>query len=243
MRRVALTLLWMWLLQFSVAGTRAQSLYGPGGLFLYPTANVPPKGQLTTGMLVLPQRIPFTPGLHKNPTWGSFSIDYGLTDDVEIGVTSLAITDFKPSYGGFIKYRFLQENRRQPAMAVGVTYTGSGDNDTEAAFLGLRKQLTQGERPPVVGHAGVLYVDMLAGIPYDEQLLPYGGVEWVLTPQWTFIAEARARGRGDFKVSTGLTVVYKYGQGNQLALTWANTGQSTQPRFGFGVGFRIGTRR
>src|SRR5438552_1258896 len=116
MRRVAITLLCAGLLECPVASARAQSLYGPGGLFLHPTADVPPKGQLTAGALVLTQRIPPTPGFHQIPTWGSVSLDYGLTRDVEIGVTSLAITDFAPSYGGSFKYRFLHESRSRPAM-------------------------------------------------------------------------------------------------------------------------------
>src|SRR5205807_9167769 len=44
----------------------AQSLYGPGGLFLLPTASLPEKGQLTPAVLVLPQHSP-TDG--KTRTW------------------------------------------------------------------------------------------------------------------------------------------------------------------------------
>src|SRR5437660_799606 len=116
MRRVAITLLCAGLLECPVASARAQSLYGPGGLFLHPTADVPPKGQLTAGALGLAQR-------------------------------------------------------------------------------------------------------------------------------FTLIAEARPRGQSDFKTSTALSLAYQYGTGNRLVITWANTGQSTQPRFGFGVGYAIGGRR
>jgi hypothetical protein len=243
MRRFAMALLWLGLLGYPMTSAEAQSLYGPGGLFLHPTANVPDKGQLTGSLLVLQQRIPETPGFDTNPTWGSVALDYGLAEDLELAVTSLMITDFKASYGGALKYRFMREERSRPGMAIGYVYTTSGGSNTRTGFLALRKQLTKEERNPIIGHLGLMYIDLLAGIPYGDEILPYGGVEWRWAPQWSFVAEARARGEGDFKTSTGLTVVYNYGGGNQVALTWANTGQSTQPRFGFGVGFRIGTRR
>jgi hypothetical protein len=239
-------LLCLALLAFSTASGRAQSLYGPGGLFLHPTADVPEKGQLTLGALVLPQRIPSIippdPAFHRNPTWGSVSLDFGLTEDIEIGATSMMITDFKPSHGGFAKYRFLRESRRRPAAAVGFTYSDFGGTNSRAVFLALRKQVNADTERPIIGHVGLQYIDVLAGFPYEE-IHPHGGVEWWLNPRWTLIAEARSRGRSDFKVSTALSVSYQYGKGNRLVLTWANTGQSTQPRFGFGVGYTIGTRR
>jgi hypothetical protein len=241
MRRIAATLLCVGLLGCSAVSARAQSLYGPGGLFLHPTADVPPKGQLTLGAIVLTQRIPPTPGLHTTPTWGTVSLDYGLTEDVEIAITGLGITDFAPSYGGSVKYRFLRENRSQPALAVGATYSEStnAETDTKAVFLAARKQLTNGARHPITGHLGVQYIDKLAGIPYD-QLLPHAGVEVGLHEQWSLVGEWRPRGKGDFKTSTALSVVYKYGRNNRLVLTWVNTGQSTESRLGFGIGYTIG---
>src|SRR5439155_1408985 len=58
-------------------GAEAQSLYGPGGLVLHPAATVPPKGQLTPAVLLLPQHVRF-PGAIKTRTWISGSLDYGL---------------------------------------------------------------------------------------------------------------------------------------------------------------------
>jgi hypothetical protein len=208
-------------------------------LFLYPTADVPPEGQLTPAILVLPQRIPSTPGLHENPTWVSGSLDYGVTKDIEVGFTSLGITDFDTSFGGYFKYRFMQETAKLPAVAAGFAITGSGGSDTSEGFVAVRKQLTKGDRHPVIGHVGLQYISMLAGLDYD-QFLPYGGVEYGLAPRLRLIGELRPRGKGDFKTSTALSVAYKYGKGGLLVLTYANTGQSTQSKFGFGVGYGIG---
>jgi hypothetical protein len=241
-RRITLTVLCLGLLGYPVAGTQAQSLYGPGGLFLHPSANVAEEGQLTAGILVLSQKVPTDLAKHATPTWASFSLDYGLTKDIEIAATSLLVTDFKPSYGGSFKYRFLHESRSQPAAAAGFTYSGFGGSDTRAGFVALRKELNPGQRHPIVGHVGVLYIHMLAGLTYN-QFEPYAGVEWSLAPRLTLIAEARPRGKMDFKTSSAFSLAYHYGRSSQLVITYVNTGQSTQSRFGVGVGFPIGAKR
>src|SRR5947207_12191349 len=90
----------------------AQSLYGPGGLFLHPAASLPAKGTLTPAVLLLPQHNPFT-GVTR--TWISASLDYGATDDLEVGVLALKITagEAEPSEGGFAKYRLVRESRNR----------------------------------------------------------------------------------------------------------------------------------
>jgi hypothetical protein len=242
MRRIALTLLSIGLLASSVATARAQSLYGPGGLFLHPTADVPPKGRLTGGVLALEQRIPSTPGLHEQPVWLSGSLDYGATEDIEIGITGLAITDFKTSWGGSFKYRFLHESASRPAVAAGFAMSGWGGSDGQQGFVAARKQLNRGGGHPIIGHLGLLYLNDLAGLPY-HQLLPYAGVEYGVARRLTLIGEFRPRGKSDFKTSTALSLSWEYARGGRLVVTWANTGQSTQPRFGVGVGILMGGRR
>src|SRR4051794_16908449 len=107
----------------------AQSLYGPGGLFLHPSAALPQKGKLTPGFLILPQH---NPDAHEDRTWFSGSLDYGLTDRLEIGATYLKISDWgrSASAGGFVKYGLLTETERRPAVAIGYTQLGFGEVNT-----------------------------------------------------------------------------------------------------------------
>src|SRR5262245_17829287 len=153
-------------------GARAQSLYGPGGLALLPAASVPPKGQLTPAVLALPQHVRF-PGDVRTHTWISGSLDYGLTEDVEIGVTTLNITDWpvpETSVGGYAKWRFLRPAGWRPAAAAGFVMTGFGGTNTREAFLAVRQQLTGHAKK---GHsnkgiflnAGMLYSSIRDGIP------------------------------------------------------------------------------
>jgi hypothetical protein len=224
---------------------RAQSLYGPGGLFLHPTASLPPKGALTPAVLVLPQHNPLT-GVTR--TWVSGSLDYGATDDLEVGVTVLQITGLEagPSEGGFAKYRFVRESHTRPAVAAGLTVLGFGDADSRIYFMALRKQIAGGKGQSVGPHAvvlnaGVQYTAIRDGIP-REDLKPYGGMEIGLARRLTFIGEARPQGTAEFATPFALTLAYQYGRAGRLALTWANLGRSESPRFGIGAGIGIGAR-
>lgn len=218
----------------------AQSLYGPGGLFLHPTASLPDAGQLTPAVLVLPQDIP---GRDSMRTWVSASLDYGVTDDLEIGATWLKVTawDRDPSYGGYFKYRLLRETDDRPALAFGMTQLGFGDVNSRIGFLAARKQLSRG-RHGVVGHLGVLYTDEIDGVSH-HRWEPYAGVEVGLARNLTFIAEGRPGSEGYLGTPLALTLAYRASENYRLALTWANAGHATHPSFGFGAGISLSSRR
>ena len=223
------------------APAKAQSLYGPGGLFLHPTADVPPKGKLTPGFLLLPQHDPVA---NDTRTWITGSLDYGLTDDLEVGLSFVKVTgwDRDPSFGGFFKYRLLRETERGPALAVGFTGLTAGDVNTQAAFLALRKQLGNLHGRPIVGHIGAQYVAEEDGQSRHE-FRPYGGIEFGLSSRLSFIAEARPRGNREFGTPLALTLAYQATERMRFAVTWANNGLSDTPRFGFGAGYSLGARR
>jgi hypothetical protein len=229
----ALLVLWL------AAPASAQSLYGPGGLFLHPTASTPPRGQFTPSFLFLPQH---NPAADSTRIWLSSSLDYGLTDNLEIGGTFLKVTGWNrdPSFGGFIKYRFLDETETIPALAVGFTGLGFGDVNTRIGFFAARKQFNRDGRFPVTLHLGVQYVDVVDGVEKDE-FQPYAGVELGLTSRLSFIAEGRPRMTGEFGTPLALTLSYRVTRNWNFAVTWANNGLSDTPKFGFGAGFSLGT--
>jgi len=221
---------------------RAQSLYGPGGLFLHPTASLPEKGTAAPAVLGLPQRNPRADAVR---TWISGSVSYGLLEDLELGATVVKVTnwDRDASAGGFVKWRALRESGGRPAVAVGFTGLGGGDVDTRQAFLALRRELgTVGDRRTVVGHLGAQYSDIVDGIS-RHQVQPYAGLEVGLGGRLTFAAEGRPRMNREFGTPLALTVVYRASRSLRLAVTWANNGMSGAPKFGFGAGYALGSRR
>jgi hypothetical protein len=223
-----------------MAPASAQSLYGPEGLFLHPTASVPPAGRLTPGFLVLPQ---YNPEVKETRTWLSGFLDYGVTDDLEIGFAAVKVFDWErdASFGGFAKYRLVRETTTRPAFAVGFTGLGGGDVDTRIAFAAARKQFGIGQNRFLVVHAGVQYVVLVDGNERDE-FEPFAGVELGLTTRLSFIVEGRPRQRHDFGTPLALTLAYRVSDRWRLAVSWANNGLSDQPMFGFGAGLSLGSR-
>lgn len=223
------------------APASAQSLYGPGGLFLNPTASLPPRNQLTPSVLVLPQRHPS--GAVR--TWLSVGVDYGVTDDIEIGLTYLEVFNWKetPSFGGYAKFRVMRETDRRPAIAAGFSQLAFGDVDARFAFVAAQKRLLDiADRYPLTMHLGGMYIDELEGIERQEAV-PYGGLEIGLNRHFNFAIEARAKTDGDVSTPWGMTLLYRPNEDWRFALTWSNTGQSTDPKFGFGAGLTLGSRR
>jgi len=228
------------LILLAAAPAGAQSLYGPEGLFLHPTASLPPKGRLTPGFLLLPQ---YNPDVKQTRTWLSGFIDYGVTDDLEVGFAAVKVFNWErdASFGGFAKYRLVREGATMPAVAVGFTGLGGGDVDTRIGFLAARKQFGIGKGRHIVVHAGVQYVDFVDGNPRDE-FEPFAGLELGLTSRLSFIAEGRPRQTHDFGTPLALSLAYRVSDRWRLAVSWANNGLSSHPMWGFGAGLSLGSR-
>jgi hypothetical protein len=224
------------------APASAQSLYGPGGLFLHPTAAMPAEGQLTPSILVLPQKHPPSDATR---TWFSAGLDYGLTKQIEIGVTYLEVFNWRDtaSLGGYLKFSLRKETERLPAVAFGFNQLAFGDFDARTAFLTARKRVYMiNDRWPVTLNVGGMYVHELDGIKRSE-FVPYGGVEIGIDRSLSFSFEGRPKMDGDFGTPLALALNWRPDSNWSFALTWANTGQSGDPRFGFGAGLTLGSRR
>ncbi|MFN3648164.1 MAG: hypothetical protein ACK47B_01185 [Armatimonadota bacterium] len=219
----------------------AQSLYGPGGLFLHPAAQPPPEGQLTPAILVLPQH---NPAARSTRTWISGSLDYGLTPRLELTATYLKVAGWQrdASLGGSLKYLLQEETGGRPALAVGFTQLGGGDVNARLGFLAAKKSVGRAGRMPLTLHAGVQYVDELDGLSRHE-FQPFAGFELGISSRLTFIAEGRPRMNAEFGTPLALTLSYRASRSWHLAISWANNGLSDEPRFGIGAGLALGTRK
>jgi hypothetical protein len=230
----------------------AQSIYGPGGLFLNPSADLPEKGQITPAVLVMPQRLQQGGRL----TWSSYSLDYGLSDKWEIGTTYLKVNpgsgEFKNGSAGlYAKYKVLAEvPRRRPALAVGGNFLEAGDSEARTAFAALRFSPTRpGAKHPAALHLGAMYIDKLDGIKYREWA-PFAGAELSLTDHLSTFAEVRPRltpqngaTKGTF-ANRSLGLVWKPIQHFKFILVYGSNGwndKSSQLGFGIGYALRGGT--
>lgn len=232
----------------SPRAAQAQSIYGPGGLFLNPTADFPARGQISPAALGLPQKL--DDSSHRL-TWTSYSLDYGLSDRVEVGATYLKVNpkgaDFQQgSFGGYVKYRVLAEKAGRPALAIGGNLLGGGDSNARTAFAVLRYTPT----PPgcihqVHLHLGTMYIDELEGIK-RRQLSPYAGVDLGLTHHLSAFAEirngldAKSLGPDGTHAPKSIGVVWKPVQNYKLVVVYGTNGwNAARPQFGVGVGYSI----
>ena len=219
----------------------AQSLYGPGGLFLHPTASVAAPGDINPSFLFLPQR---NSQSRATRIWMSTSVSVGLPGRIEAGVTALKVTgwDRNPSFGGFVKYQFRPETLTSPALAIGATQLSGGDVNNRQLFLAARKKVGLLYGRSITANLGAQYVDEEDGISRHE-FRPYAGLELGLSERLSFIAEARPLQNREFGMPLALTFSYRASDRMKFALTYANNGLSDEPRIGFGAGYSLGARR
>jgi hypothetical protein len=230
----------------ALVGTASgQSIYGPGGLLLNPTADVPATGRLTPAVLVIPQDSRLLGGRR---TTTSVSLDYGLAPRWEVGALYLGISGAgtagrNPSYGGYAKYQILPGSARTPAVAVGGSVLTGGGVNSQTAFLAVRQDLSRpGSAHPLRLHVGAFYANELVGVDRDGTR-PYAGLEYTVTPTVTAFAEWRDELPRDVKSAVSVGVLLKPSENYRVILAYANNGASQSPKFSFGVGFTINTKR
>jgi hypothetical protein len=222
-----------------------QSIYGPGGLLLNPTADVPAAGRLTPAVLVIPQDSRMLGGRR---TTTSVALDYGPAPRWEVGAIYLSVSGAgtagkDPSYGGFAKYQILPGTERTPAVAVGGSVLTGGDINGQTAFLAVRQNLSRpGSSHPLRLHLGAFYANELVGVNRDK-IVPFAGLEYAVTRTVSAFAEWRGELPRDVKSAVSVGVLLKPTENYRLVLAFANNGASQSPKFSFGVGFTIGTKR
>lgn len=230
----------------------AQSIYGPGGLLLNPTADFAPKGNISPAALWIPTKDP------GGATRSLYSIgaNYAATDKLEVGVSYLKLAPggSKPdgSFGGFAKYKLATgRGGWSPDIAAGAGFLAGGDLDARTAFLAARfTPLPTETKHPFHLHAGVLYADRLYGGKRDDAAL-YVGADVALTPQLAAFAEYRQKlglesgsgGEPDRHAPNAIGLIFKPAEDYKLVVAYANNGPSTDNRLAIGVGFTLGSRR
>src|ERR1051325_6644710 len=140
---------------FGARPCTAQSFYGPGGLFVHPSAYTAPAHTYAL-----------------NATWGSQSeygardeyqpitFSSGLTDRLEAGALVLfhhgEDTHRHAHFGIFSKMQLLPERLSHPAFAIGGLYRHTDALET-TAFAVASKGFTSGSRSLFTAHLGAKY--------------------------------------------------------------------------------------
>jgi hypothetical protein len=248
----------LWLSAVFIAPIQA-SIYGPGGLLINPTADMPEKGALSPSALGMKQDGPGALGGRR--TLASYSLTYGLSDNIELGINHLRLNPTggakaDPSNGASVKWRFLRGKvDGRPDVVLGGNFLSGGDLDGQTAFLAARfatkindGEATRGNTANL--HLGLMYANDLWGFRRRE-LVPYAGVDIPLAKRLRAFAEIRQRmgidsgavGTPDVRAPRAAGLVWEPGGGLKIFLGVANNGQSRSTGPSIGIGYTVGVRR
>lgn len=255
-RRVAANLGFVALL-IGMAPAQA-SIYGPGGLLLNPTAELPPQGELTPAALGIKQDGPGALGGRR--TLASYGLTYGVSDNIELGVTHLRLNPTvgaksDPSTGASLKLRLLRGKiDGRPDVVIGGNFLSGGDLDGQSGFLAARFSTALDEKNKKTAnlHLGLMYANELWGIKRRE-LMPYAGVDMELLKNLRAFAEVRGRmgvdgpvgglNVPDVRAPRAIGLVWQPLGGLKIFVGSANNGQSRSMSPSIGIGYTVGVRR
>jgi hypothetical protein len=220
-------------------------VYGPSGLFLHTTANLPPPGAPTVGATWFTQERK-TPAGNRDITWVPVFIDTRLGPRAEVGAVYLYQRfqgESLSSGGAFAKYQILPEATKAPAVAIDTEYI-TGDLRQAAINLVASKEFSHNPERPLRLHLGwtVLRRSDLVGPNgrfHDTDNAPFGGIEVGIVRNLRFIAEAEAKLKFNASPATAIGLMWTPSPQVGLAVGWLNTGRSESSRLFIGVGYRV----
>jgi hypothetical protein len=171
---------------FGFAGVaNAQTLYGPGGLIINPTAYNDRAGLMELNASFFNRQPAGSPTLSFYPV----SLTYAFTDRFELGALYVGerFDSSTVNRGGFFfKQGLMPETSARPAVAVvGTMLTGLGTSST-MTLIGS-KTLPSGTRI----HAGARAIDNSFASRLDGNLI--AGVDFGIAKHYRFIAEGDTR--------------------------------------------------
>ena len=219
MRRIQLFSIFLLLAVASAAP--AQTLYGPGGLIINPTAYTDKAGFMEVNASFFDRQPSGSPTMAFYP----LSVTYAFTDKFELGALYVDERIDSSSFnrgGFFFKQGVATESARRPAVAlVGTMLTGQGTSST-LTLIGS-KTLASGTRL----HLGARGIDNSFDNRLDGNLI--AGADFGIARHFRFIMEGDSRLRQ-----------YKVGSPAMTLTVGAIDQASGRYSFFFGAGYPVG---
>lgn len=224
------------LLLGAAATARAQSTYGPGGMFVHPNALMRAPGVWNVGASWFRQE-----GGERRTEWAPFTVTGGITERLEAGVMLVRERTAAPathSAGLFAKVRIQDFDASRPAIAVAASHIGGPVALTSVSVAGTWK--IPGAPENTLAHAGVQWARRADGGRTRDDVAPYVGVQLPVTRDISAVAEYGTRFGFDRAARSGFGAVWSAPAGHQVALGWVNIGRSQENQFFVGVGYPLG---
>lgn len=207
----------------------------PTGMFINPTAEVPPAGTLTPQACWLNQDL-------KSGTLNGYVafVSYTFATKTEIGPSFKYVDppagDSLTAPGGFVRQLLLDERGMVPALAVGATFLEDSDDKLtrRSAFASISKTITpEGAAMPVHIHVGGKWVK----VPGDDDASVYGGVDIDVTNSLKLVAETAGKTFGDTEVPFAIGIQYSFQEKLGISLAAINAGGAENVGIYFGIGY------
>ncbi|HVK01938.1 MAG TPA: hypothetical protein VM490_00540 [Armatimonadaceae bacterium] len=214
---------------------QAQTFYGPGGLFVHPSAFSPKPGSRSMAASIITQDSD-----HGSGQYVPVSLSFGLTERFSAGALLISHRgDAHPhDHGGvFAKYQLARDSASRPAFAVAGAYRRQDSMETSLAGVASHQFLGRSGRPLVVGHLGVKYGRHPSG---RDDVGAYGGVEVPLGGDVRLVGELSTRLRFEESAARGLGLFWGKPGTVSVGLGMVNLGRGRRDGFFFGVGYPLG---
>ena len=215
--------------------SHGQTFYGPGGLFVHPSAFTPKAGEVGLHVSWGRQRLGANDAEYQ-PT----SIAGGVTDRFALGAMTIYHREdgLKTHvHGGvFGKYQFLRPGGNRPALAIAGGYRHQDHLETNLAGV-LSHHFRRDGRAVLTGHAGIKYGRTPHG---EEGAAGFLGMEVPVADRVKLVGEISSRFSFEPSAASGVGVMWAAGSGVSVGVGWVNTGRSDDNRFFIGVGYPLG---
>ena len=226
------------LCRMPIAAT-AQAAYAPGGLFIHPTAFIPPRHHLEVYAAA------FTQDEDQDITasYYALSLSYAPTDRLQVsGIAAYHQAAYVASHmhvGPFIKYQLASDTPSHPAFALTGLYLPN--DHLETAFTGVFSHaLAKNGRTLATVHAGAKWGRMADEHGGMSDFGGFVGLEVPLAREWNLVGETSTRLKFDMNPASSIGVMYHSRSGLNLSLGYVNTGRSNKMKLFFGVGYPFG---
>ncbi len=222
----------------SIAG--AQTVYGPGGLFIHPTAFTPQRGAVGMNVSYFTQKIG-----SAQTEWIPVSLTYAPQNRLELGalyVNRLAKSQHRDSGGAFAKFQFVEPKERRPAVAFTASYIG-GDIQLSSVSGVASYGFRNGNREALIAHAGVQWARRADISVTKDDVSGFAGLELPVGRGFRLIAEGGTRFSFDRNSTSAIGVMWDNGGRFKLGIGYINAGRSDDNRFFVGAGYALGGAR
>ena len=210
---------------------RAQTVYGPGGLFIHPTAFLPEQRSPQINLSWFTQE---ANGVESR--WVPASLTFFPNKRAQLGglFVSRRLRGAERTSGGlFAKYQLQEGGVLTPTLAVSGSYLGGDVQQSSLSAVGSWR--IPGLRG-ITGHSGYQWVRR-ADLPVSrDDLSSFLGVEVPIGPGFRLVGEMGSRMKFDRKAAAAVGVMWS-GSRLSLGVGFVNTGRSDSLHPFIGAGY------